>query len=82
MLFSPALGFEVLSLGLTGPCRIHFEEHFGSFWSMPFERAYAESTILVRKVRDFSAEDFRWNVRLEDALPGESCYPKPAKASL
>jgi hypothetical protein len=47
---------------------------------MPFERAYAESTILARKVRDYSEEDFRWNVRLEDALPGESCYPKPAQA--
>ena len=46
MLFSPALGFEVLSLGLTGPCRIHF----GPFWSIPFEPAYAESTILVREV--------------------------------
>jgi hypothetical protein len=80
MLFSPALGFEVLALGLNGPCRIHSEEQSGPFWGTPFQRAYLESTILVRKVRDFSPENFRWNVQLEDVLPSESCYPKPGKA--
>lgn len=77
MLFSPALGFEVLAAGLTSPCRISLEKSSGPFWQMPFQPTFAESNILVRKVRDYSPEDFAWNARLEDVLPARSCYPPP-----
>lgn len=80
MLFSPALGFEVLSLGFVDPCRVHLEQHVPPHWEMPFQRTYAKSMILVRKVRDYPTENLQWNVRLEDVLPDRSSYPKPAQA--
>lgn len=76
MLFSPALGFEVLDLGLTAPCRIHFEEPNADLIHPPFSRAYGEANILVRKVRDFPEADFRWNTSMEEVLPSQSAYPQ------
>jgi hypothetical protein len=80
-LFSPALGFEVIKLGLTLPCRIHIDmadEHAGH---SPVHPTFAESNILVRKVRDFNPADFRWNATLEQVLPERSFYPAPQEAA-
>lgn len=79
MLFSPALGFEILSLGLSGPCRVHMEEHLAIQSNAPHHPSFARSKILVRKVRDYSPDDFRWNTSLHDVLPPDSAYPNPLK---
>ena len=75
--FSPALGFEVLEAGFNSPCRIYFEKPATVELQTPFHRSYGGSTILVRKVRDFSPDDFRWNTSMEEVLPEGSAYPKP-----
>ncbi|MEY4484813.1 MAG: hypothetical protein RL693_2265 [Verrucomicrobiota bacterium] len=74
-LFSPALGFEVLSSGLSGPCRVHFQGHNPLQAQNPYHPTYMESNILVRKIRDFTPEDFRWNTSLSEVLPSDSAYP-------
>lgn len=75
MLFSPALGFEVITSGLSGAGRVHFEGQNLQQSNAPFHPTSLESNILVRKVRDFSPDDFRWNTSLSEVLSPESAYP-------
>jgi hypothetical protein len=78
MLFSPALGFEVLDLGLSEPCSIHPESPTVDDVVLPMHRGYLGSNILVRKVREIDPEEFRWNTTMQDVLPSGSVYPKQA----
>jgi 2-polyprenyl-3-methyl-5-hydroxy-6-metoxy-1,4-benzoquinol methylase len=79
VLFSPALGFEVITLGMTGPCRMHMEGVLdANIGQSPAHPNYAESNILVRKVRDINPDDFRWNASIAQVLPEQSFYPAPA----
>jgi 2-polyprenyl-3-methyl-5-hydroxy-6-metoxy-1,4-benzoquinol methylase len=80
MLFSPALGFEVLELGLNGPCSIHPESPSLDDVVLPMHRGYLGSNILVRKVRELASDEFRWNTTMQDVLPSGSVYPNPAQA--
>lgn len=81
VLFSPAMGFEVITLGMTGPCRMHMEGVVdANIGQSPAHPNYAESNILVRKVRDFNPDDFRWNTSIAQVLPEQSFYPAPAAA--
>lgn len=75
MLFSPALGFELISFGLSGPCRVHVEAENSSASHNPFHPTFGGSSILVRKTRDYDPEAFRWNTSLQDVLPPDSAYP-------
>ncbi len=75
VLFSPALGYDVLGAGMFDPVSMHFRALRRGQEGFPNAAAYASSSILCRKKSDTSQADFRWPADLGAVVGGDSRYP-------
>lgn len=75
-LFSPALGFECLDVGMSNPIIGRFSSLADKYLrNRPLRGLYCHSEYLGKKVRE--VKDFDWNkVDLSDVV-GETKYPEP-----
>jgi hypothetical protein len=78
VLFSPALGFDVLGVGYNGPLRMHFDDPDPGQERFSLHIAYGGAAILARKTTDVDRTRFAWDVALDELLGPESHYPAPA----
>jgi hypothetical protein len=76
VLFSSALGFEVIDAGLSQPVSIHFREVIDGQEDMPLMTSYAASAILAKKIGNIDNDKFRWDISMQEVLEKDSYYPK------
>jgi hypothetical protein len=76
VLFSPALGFEVVKAGLFSPMRLYLDQVVPAQEMMPFYPAFGGVAILARKVAELDQSQFRWDTDVP-AVVGGSHYPQP-----
>lgn len=77
VLFSQALGFEVIKSGLYVPLRMHLDTMITGQETLTTQPAFGGVAILAKKVAEINSDKFRWDVSLTDVLTAESHYPKP-----
>jgi len=77
VLFSPALGFEIIKSGLFAPLRLHLDQVNSPQELLATQPGFGGVAILAKKVREVNYDKFRWDVTLDDVLESESYYPKP-----
>lgn len=77
VLFSPALGFEVIQAAYYAPMRLHFDHLQSGQETFPFYPVFGGVAILAKKVREVNYDKFRWDVTLDEILETQSHYPKP-----
>ena len=83
VLFSSALGFEVMEVGYFQPARLYLDNcHEGQLATMPMHPAFGGVAILARKVAEIDLEKFNWNVTVEEILGTASHYPAPAQMQI
>lgn len=82
VLFSPALGFEVLEVGYYEPVRIYFDNLPTGQELFPHSVAFGGVAVLARKVADVTPNQFNWNVSVEEVLGLNSYYPAPVQTQL
>jgi hypothetical protein len=75
VLFSPALGFEVVQAGLFSPMRLHLDQMVPEQEMMPFHPAFGSVAILARKVAELDWERFKWETNVRE-VAGDSHYPQ------
>jgi SAM-dependent methyltransferase len=76
-LFNRGLGFDVVDMGMTNPMVGFFSDDADEYLRRrPIPNLYCHSSILVQKVREPAAFDWR-NVALDDVVDGTR-YPAPA----
>lgn len=76
VLFSPALGFEVLDAGMFDPVSMHFRNLRPGYVGFPHAAAYASASILARKRADTDLAEFRWPSDLSGYVGKDSHYPR------
>jgi hypothetical protein len=76
VLFSPALGFEVIKAGLFHPMRLYPDQVVPLQEMTPTHPAFGGVAILARKVDELDEHRFRWDTDVA-AVVGGSCYPQP-----
>jgi len=76
ILFSRALGFEVVKVGLTAPLYMYSDELVAGWEELPFAISFANAAILARKIGEIDSAKVAWNIRLEDVLEPHSFYPR------
>jgi hypothetical protein len=79
VLFSPALGFEIINAGMFGPMRTHLDQVVAPQEMLPYYPTFGGSAILARKVADVDEDRFRWEIDVQEAARGSS-YPQPQTA--
>ena len=77
VLFSPALGFEVIQAAYYAPMRLHFDQLQSGQETFPLYPVFGGVAILAKKVREVDYNQFQWNVTIEDVLDQNSHYPQP-----
>jgi len=77
VLFSPAMGFEIVAAGLFHPLRMHLDSILPGQELFPAAPAFGGSAIIAKKVADFNPDKFKWDVELTDVVGADSHYPKP-----
>lgn len=77
VLFSPAMGFEIIDAGLFHPLRMHLDSIIPGQELFPAAPAFGGVAILAKKVADFNPDKFKWDVDLVDVVGADSHYPKP-----
>ncbi|CAD0227353.1 methyltransferase domain-containing protein [Planktothrix agardhii] len=77
VLFSPALGFEIIKCGLFAPLRPHLDQVHPPQELLAAHAGFGGVAILVKKVREVNYDRFRWDLTLDDVLDTDSHYPKP-----
>jgi hypothetical protein len=77
VLFSPALGFEVIKSCLYVPLRMHLDTFLPGQETLASQQGFGGVSILAKKVSEVNSEKFRWDVTLEEVVTAESHYPKP-----
>lgn len=77
VLFSPALGFEVMKVAFIEPMRLHFDTLRQGNEQFPLQPVFGGVAILAKKVAEVNGDKFKWDLTLEDLLTSESHYPKP-----
>ncbi len=75
VLFSRALGFEILKVGYFEPARIYLDQLVSGMEILPTLPAFGGVCILARKIADINLEKFNWNVTVQEILDTESHYP-------
>ncbi len=75
VLFSPALGFEVLGAGMFDPVSMHFRNLRSGYEGFPHAAAYASAAILARKKTGTDTDAFRWPSDLSSYVGTDSHYP-------
>ncbi|MEG4483643.1 methyltransferase domain-containing protein [Microcoleus sp. D2_18a_B4] len=78
VLFSQAIGFEVIRSELYAPLRMHLDTMIQGQETLTTQPAFGGVAILAQKVGEINSEKFRWDVSITDILTSESHYPKPA----
>ncbi|MEP0912054.1 class I SAM-dependent methyltransferase [Leptolyngbya sp. GB1-A1] len=81
VLFSPALGFQVIKAGYFEPVRMHFAESNPGrgIEGLSMGNAFSGVAILASKAAECEQERFHWRISVEEALGRESQYPRPAE---
>jgi SAM-dependent methyltransferase len=75
-LFNPALGFEVIEVGMSDPIAGYFTHRAAPYLRYgPVRQLYCHSEILCRKTREVS--DFRWSTLGADEVAAGTRYPDP-----
>jgi len=77
VLFSQALGFEIIQAGLFAPLRIHLDNVIPPQELLATQTGFGGVAILAKKVREVNYDKFRWDVTLDEILDSDSHYPKP-----
>ena len=77
VLFSHALGFEVIRSEFYVPLRMHLDTMIQGQETLTTQPAFGGVTILAKKIAEINSQKFRWDVTLTDILTSESHYPKP-----
>ncbi|MCP9295553.1 MAG: class I SAM-dependent methyltransferase [Planktothrix agardhii LY1] len=77
VLFSPALGFEIIKSGLFAPLRLHLDQVNSPQELLATQPGFGGVAILAKKVREVNYDKFRWDVTLDEILDINSHYPKP-----
>lgn len=77
VLFSQAVGFEVIRSELYVPLRMHLDTMIQGQETLTTQPAFGGVAILAKKVAEINSEKFRWDVSITDILTSESHYPKP-----
>jgi hypothetical protein len=68
VLFSPAIGFEVIETGYFEP--VHMKE-------FPSQLGFGGVAIYAKKVREPDFSRFKWDVTIEELLGSNCVYPEP-----
>jgi hypothetical protein len=76
VLFSPALGYELLGAGLFDPVSTHFRTLRKGQAGFPNAAAFASASILCRKTSDLQLDNFRWPSDLGAVVGDDSRYPE------
>lgn len=76
VLFSPALGFEIIKSGLFAPLRLHLDQVNPPQELLATQPGFGGVAILAKKVREVNYDKFRWEVTLDEVLDSSSHYPK------
>ncbi|NJO79108.1 MAG: methyltransferase domain-containing protein [Cyanobacteria bacterium RM1_2_2] len=82
VLFSPALGFEVIAAGYFDPARIYLDSLHAGFELLPTVPAFGGVAVLAKKVADVVPGRFNWNATVEEILGSSTHYPAPAQMQL
>lgn len=77
VLFSPALGFEILKVGYFEPARIYLDHLQPGMELLPTLPAFGGVVVLARKIAEVNPERFNWNVTVQEVLGSVSQYPSP-----
>ena len=77
VLFSPALGFEVLGTAFDRPARLHPDHVREDVIHLPFEPVWVGIQILARKTADIDPARFVWSASVPESLGPDSHYPPP-----
>lgn len=75
VLFSPAVGFEVIGVGFDTPARMHPDTPRADLMHLPLEPVWIGVSVLARKVADLDAAKFVWAASVTECLGGDSHYP-------
>ena len=81
VLFSPALGFEVIGTAFDTPARIHPDNPREDLMHLPFEPVWVGISMLARKTRNIDPAKFVWSASVAESLGSDSVYPQPTKSS-
>ncbi|SKB12340.1 conserved hypothetical protein [Planktothrix sp. PCC 11201] len=76
ILFSPALGFEVIQSAFHEPVRLYSDQLSPNLERLPSFPVFTHVSILARKVKAVNYNEFKWNVKLEEVLDQNSHYPQ------
>ena len=77
VLFSPALGFEVLGTAFDKPARLHPDPVREELMHLPFEPVWIGIQILARKRAHLDPAKFVWSASVPESLGPDSHYPRP-----
>jgi len=75
VMFSSAMGFEVMSAGMFEPLRMYLDHPADGQETFPEFPAYGGSVVLARKTSDCAQERGAWDVSVADVCEG-STYPR------
>jgi SAM-dependent methyltransferase len=77
VLFSPAVGFEVIEVGMADPVRmfIHPSKRVGPMLEFPLHNGMASSWILARKTFDLPHGTITWPLQRDESLSQSKAYP-------
>jgi SAM-dependent methyltransferase len=78
VLFGPALGFEVITSGMSGPFRVipSPSHRKGSWLTMPTVPGYGCAYILARKVAEIPPGSVHWPLTVETIAERSKAYPR------
>jgi len=77
VLFSPAMGFEVIEAGVHSPLRMYFDKLEDGYEAFAEAPSFGGASILARKVSELDPDKFKWDVQIEDVVGSSSHYPPP-----
>ncbi|NJK27679.1 MAG: class I SAM-dependent methyltransferase [Coleofasciculaceae cyanobacterium SM2_3_26] len=76
VLFSPAMGFEIVAAGYIEPVSIHPYRYVPSQEFLPLSPTFASVGVLARKVANPNLDRVKWDVSLQEVLAPSKTYPK------
>jgi hypothetical protein len=82
VLFSSALGFEVIGTGFDAPARIHPDNPRADLMHLPFEPVWVGISVLARKTQNIDPAKFIWSATVAESLGSASHYPRSDKRPL
>lgn len=77
VLFSPALGFEVIGCSFDTPARMHPDTPRDDLMHLPLEAVWVGVSILARKIAAIDPTRFVWDASVEECLGSNCHYPAP-----